>query len=188
MTRAVAASPEYGNAVVINYLHTLWAASSSRQAFMGVLPKSFLEELAALVSGAGGVAAFGAEVAAQPSRSVARYVHLLTKDPGRDVTRSTLAHSEIAAEGYLPQGVTLGAVAVDEQGRSAISNSEDIQFGPITSGSVESVITITHVALTLTAADEQSRVLCVIELAEPFGLRVGESVAIKAGSLKCGVV
>ncbi|MFI2616673.1 hypothetical protein [Streptomyces sp. NPDC018584] len=188
VTRAVVASTEYGNGTVINYLHNLWSVKKERAPFMAMLPKAFLQELVTLVSGSEGVAVFTSEVAALPARSVARYVHLLTRDPGRDVTPDTLAQSEVTADGYLPQPLKLGGVVVDEQGRTGVSNSTDIQFGPVTSGSVETVVTVTHVALSLKATDAQSRVLSVIELAEPFGLRVGESVSIKAAALTCGVV
>ncbi|MDJ0463133.1 hypothetical protein [Streptomyces sp. H27-C3] len=188
VTRAIVASTEYDNATVVNYLHNLWSVRQERQAFLAALPKPFLQALVTLVSGAGGVAAFASEVAALPTRSVARYVHLLTRDPGRDVTLATLAQSEVVADGYLPQALKLGAVTIDEQGRTAVSNAVDIQFGPVTSGSVETVVSVTHVALVLKATDDKSRVLSVIELAEPFGLRVGESVSIKAAALKCGVM
>lgn len=188
VTRVVVASTEYGNGTVINYLHNLWSVKKERAAFMALLPKEFLQELATLVSSEGGVGTFTSEVNTLPTRTVTRYVHLLTRDPGRDVTLATLTQSEVTSEGYLPQLLKLGAVVVDEQGRTGVSNAADIQFGPVTSGSVETVVTVTHVALTLKATDDKSRVLSVIELAEPFGLRVGESVSIKAGSLVCGVV
>ncbi len=188
VTRAVTASTDYGNATVINYLHNLWSVKKERGPFMALLPKAFLQELVTLVTGSGGVSAFTSEVAALPTRSVTRYIHLLTRDPGRDVTLATLAQSEVTADGYLPQLLKLGGIVVDEQGRTGVSNAADIQFGPVTSGSVETVVSVTHVALTLKATDEQSRVISVIELAEPFGLRVGESVSIKASALTCGVV
>ncbi|WP_409238353.1 hypothetical protein [Streptomyces sp. PA5.6] len=188
VTRAVTASTDYGNATVINYLHNLWSVKKERGPFMAMLPKAFLQELVTLVTGNGGLSAFTSEVAALPTRSVTRYVHLLTRDPGRDVTLSTLAQSEVAADGYLPQLLNLGGIVVDEQGRTGVSNATEIQFGPVTSGSVETVVSVTHVALTLKATDAQSRVVSVIELAEPFGLRVGESVSIKASALTCGVM
>ncbi|MFE9412333.1 hypothetical protein ACFYN0_26595 [Streptomyces sp. NPDC006704] len=188
VTRAVVGSPDLGITTVTAYLTSLWTAQPNRAAFLATLPAAFLQDLVTLVSGPDGVAAFASAVSAVPTRTVTRRVHLLTRDPGRDVTTATLGQSEVVAEGYLAQPVTLGPVAIDAQGRTTASNAADIQFGPITSGSVETVITVTHVALTLVTSDNLSRVLCVIEVAEPFGLRVGESVAIRAAALQVGVV
>ncbi|GHB52425.1 hypothetical protein GCM10010331_45020 [Streptomyces xanthochromogenes] len=187
VTRAVVGSPDFGNTTVTAYLHNLWAAQPNRTAFLGMLPKGLLQDLASMVAGPDGVAAFTSAVSAVPTRTVTRRAHLLTRDPGRDITMSTLGQGEVVADGYLAQPLTLGPVTIDAQGRTTASNAADIQFGPVTSGSVETVITVTHVALTVVTSDGQSRVLSVIEVAEPFALRVGESVAIKAGTLRVGV-
>ncbi|WP_030660968.1 hypothetical protein [Streptomyces rimosus] len=186
LTRAMVASPDLP-ATVTDSLHTAWAARPDRASMMGRLPKGFLQELVTSASTPEGLAALRTEIEAVPDRTITRHVHLLTRDPGRTVTLATLPQSEVSADGYLPQLMDLGEAVVDDQNRATVSNLSEVTFGPLLPGPGTAVITVTHVAVTLTASDGTGRVVSVIELADRHDMRAGESVSIRAGALSCGV-
>ncbi|MEU7147044.1 hypothetical protein AB0B15_03230 [Streptomyces sp. NPDC045456] len=186
LTRAMVASPDLP-ATVTDSLLTAWATEPKRGTLISHLPRGFLQELVAAASTPEGLAALRAEVEAVPDRTITRHVHLLTRDPGRTVTLTTLAQSEVTADGYLPQLMDLNEAVLDDQNRATVSNSAEVTFGPLLPGPGTAVITVTHVAVTLAASDGSGRVVSVIELADRHDMRAGESVSIRAGALSCGV-
>ncbi|WP_274916890.1 phage tail fiber protein [Streptomyces sp. WZ-12] len=186
ITRLLVAAPEPDNALVAAYLQSLWGeAKGDRQLMYRLLPSDFLAAVATVVS-AGGEAGFRKDIEQVKECPRRRRLALLSSDPGSGATPDAIDAREITAAGYQRQNLQLKE-SRDDQGRLLYVNSE-ILFGPLVLTGGDGAGTVTHVAAVLESSDAAtSRVLAVWELAVPFQVHSGETVAVKTGSAQLGV-
>jgi len=109
-------------------------------------------------------------------KNLTLYVGLCENEPGEDDTLETI--TELTDSGYSRKQITLGDVGTDEQG-TFITNSNDIAFGPFSSGH-----NISYYFITDVETGTEGNLIFGGQLQQTKSVGAGDSLVIPAGSLK----
>ncbi|MFC8428525.1 hypothetical protein [Streptomyces sp. NPDC057253] len=114
------------------------------------------------------------------------YLALLTADPGRQTTLTTMATLEVSATGYSRQALPFTLAGSPDGGGSSQSNSAPVFFGPFTASGGMGVVA-THAALVSAASGTAGAVIAVWQLDSPVSASQNENLMLSTGGLAIGL-